>query len=108
PDDLAHGRQLDKDDVAQLFLRVIGDADDAGAALDADIFMVGCELGGHGGGLSWVGAHSGGERTASARLRPAGGGRAPPLAACCRWRLRRAARSPARWPCPAREQSRHW
>ena len=37
---LADRRRLGKDNVAELLLRIVGDADDAFAALDADIFVV--------------------------------------------------------------------
>ncbi len=37
---LADRRHLDEHDVAQLLLRVVADADDAFAALDADVFVI--------------------------------------------------------------------
>jgi hypothetical protein len=44
---LADAGQLDEDDVAELVLGLVGDADGAGRAVDADVFVVFGESGGH-------------------------------------------------------------
>ena len=44
---LADARQLDEDDIAELALSVIRNADDAGIALDADVFVILGVAGGH-------------------------------------------------------------
>src|SRR5918995_1261955 len=94
-DRLADGRKLDIDHIAELALRVVGDADDAGVALEADIFVVLGVARRHG-SPPCVSACSGAARRASARPAPAGPCRAPSGAAPSRAQTHPVPRSPWR------------
>src|SRR6185312_2433523 len=85
--------QVDKNDVSELLLRVIGDPHRCNIALDAEPFVVGGEERSHGMSFS---AYRCWERTAWRRRARAGAARALRRIAACRWPKARWAHSPSR------------